>query len=372
MYQEKYLKYKNKYLSEKNNVTAYNHVGGVKYDLDGGTQQDDIDKAKHFAAELEQNRKLLKNKLYNINTGISSIVNTNDKNIIEYNNHSIQYKQNSLCLIPDIEGDFKFFIKQMLLSKKFTCNSVKNPNISFNKMKIETIDEILQYWCEHSNYYELLDNIKLENNTTFVFLGDVCDLSDGTIRVLYLLLLLKTKYNDRVFWIVGNRDINKIRLLDEYNSIDFTPTNKNLIYWDNTTINGIHTEICKDILTKYDRLSSQNVIEILKPIIFKGLLTKTFGAGSDPKYRKDEFEKLLNVDLTEIDIIYSYLYMFGINNAKLQNEISFFKSIFLYYLKLGYLSIQYNDCLLNIIVSHWVAGQHALVLYVRFVSSNTI
>lgn len=46
----------------------------------------------------------------------------------------------------------------------------------------------------------------------FVYGGDVCDRGPGDIRVIEDIIGLKEKYPDRVHIILGNRDINKMRL----------------------------------------------------------------------------------------------------------------------------------------------------------------
>lgn len=52
----------------------------------------------------------------------------------------------------------------------------------------------------------------LRDGCHFVFGGDVCDRGNGDIRILQDLIHLKQKYPDRVHFIMGNRDVNKLRL----------------------------------------------------------------------------------------------------------------------------------------------------------------
>jgi len=49
----------------------------------------------------------------------------------------------------------------------------------------------------------------------FVFGGDLFDKGDGDIRLAHLFLKFKSRFPDRVFFLVGNRDINKIKLTAE-------------------------------------------------------------------------------------------------------------------------------------------------------------
>jgi hypothetical protein len=54
--------------------------------------------------------------------------------------------------------------------------------------------------------------ILLKDNCHFVYGGDVCDRGKGDIRILSDLVNLKESYPDRVHFLLGNRDINKLRL----------------------------------------------------------------------------------------------------------------------------------------------------------------
>lgn len=54
----------------------------------------------------------------------------------------------------------------------------------------------------------------------FVYGGDTIDRGDGDIRLLQLLADLKRKYPDRVTLLVGNRDLNKLRLTSELGPAD--------------------------------------------------------------------------------------------------------------------------------------------------------
>ena len=47
------------------------------------------------------------------------------------------------------------------------------------------------------------------------FGGDVCDKAPGSLQITQQLVSAKKRYPDRVFLIVGNRDMNKLRLLFE-------------------------------------------------------------------------------------------------------------------------------------------------------------
>ena len=65
----------------------------------------------------------------------------------------------------------------------------------------------------------------------FVFGGDTQDRGIGDIRFVNILLKFKDEYPDRVEFIIGNRDANKIRFYSEL-SEKITNTNKYLSKYD--------------------------------------------------------------------------------------------------------------------------------------------
>ncbi|RYY83370.1 hypothetical protein EON63_11355 [archaeon] len=74
------------------------------------------------------------------------------------------------------------------------------------------------YWQHYLRQSRVLykDNeskaLTLRENTMFVFGGDSVDRGPGDMRILSDLIALKERYPSRVFFILGNRDINKLRL----------------------------------------------------------------------------------------------------------------------------------------------------------------
>lgn len=82
---------------------------------------------------------------------------------------------------------------------------------------VSDIEGNYDYWRKYISRSEVLhvtdnNHIRLRDQCHFVCGGDVCDRGAGDIRVLKELLSLKTEYPDRVHFVLGNRDINKLRL----------------------------------------------------------------------------------------------------------------------------------------------------------------
>ena len=87
--------------------------------------------------------------------------------------------------VTDIEGNYSFWQRYIDLSQVLTRN-------------------------------ETTKNIELKNEGChFVFGGDLWDRGPGDMRVLGDLLKLKRRYPERVHFVLGNRDLNKLRLLAE-------------------------------------------------------------------------------------------------------------------------------------------------------------
>jgi hypothetical protein len=72
-------------------------------------------------------------------------------------------------------------------------------------------------------------SLTLVDNGYFVHGGDAVDKGPGDIRVLRAMVELKEKYPDRVILILGNRDVNKLRIVSELHPDHL---GKNPVFWD--------------------------------------------------------------------------------------------------------------------------------------------
>ena len=99
---------------------------------------------------------------------------------------------------------------------------------------VTDIEGNLDYWTSYKRMSRVLTineqgRLLLKDDCILVFGGDVCDRGPGDLRVIQDLLELKANYPDRVFLILGNRDVNKLRFAldasDKLVDLDLLP------YW---------------------------------------------------------------------------------------------------------------------------------------------
>lgn len=125
------------------------------------------------------------------------------------NKKSSSIKQNyKVCsYITDVEGNMSYFEKYVNISKVIGWANDKKDRLQFKT-----------------------------KDTIFVYGGDTQDKGDNDIMFVNLLLKFKEDYPDRVFFIIGNRDANKLRfpseLLENYsNEMAFIKKYDNFPYW---------------------------------------------------------------------------------------------------------------------------------------------
>lgn len=80
---------------------------------------------------------------------------------------------------------------------------------------VSDVEGNLMYWNNYIHTSRVLerkgDRLFLRDNCHLVYGGDVCDRGRGDIRLLTDLVDLKRRYFNRVHFILGNRDTNKMR-----------------------------------------------------------------------------------------------------------------------------------------------------------------
>eukprot|EP00981_Chlorochromonas_danica_P007066 scaffold1537_cov162-Ochromonas_danica.AAC.24 len=153
-----------------------------------------------------------------------------------------------------------------------------------------------QRYVDHSTvlYHDKVDGqVKLRDRSIFVYGGDVCDRGDGDIRILQDLLHLKKEHPDRVYFIMGNRDINKLRL--PFSLSQHSLEKEASVYWLRTT---------QDQQTAQSEVSRRCTASKLKWI-----LSRTMGAPQAFEFRRRELEQLLGHPASDEEVSNSFLDM---------------------------------------------------------------
>ena len=106
----------------------------------------------------------------------------------------------------------------MLSSQKVVVplSELSGQTVSF----VTDVEGNLDYWnrwidISQSVYRQGSKELELRDNHWLVYGGDIWDRGPGDLRVVSELVGIKKKYPCRVHIVLGNRDINKIRLLTE-------------------------------------------------------------------------------------------------------------------------------------------------------------
>ena len=140
--------------------------------------------------------------------------------------------------------------------------------------------------CEGLRLTESNDIEFTADNFAFVFGGDLFDRYEGDIKLAKSLSKFKRKYPERVWLLVGNRDINKLRFYREISQLEKPP----VPFWDRGNI------------PEYEG-SSDDVICKLKYV-----LKETMGAGRAFELRKSELKELTGEsDISEEQVANSFL-----------------------------------------------------------------
>ena len=148
--------------------------------------------------------------------------------------------------------------------------------------------------------------LKLRPNTHFVYGGDTVDKGPGDIRLVRALVSLKKRYGDRVHLLVGNRDLNKIRLPSELSDADMNRSIDEIPppFWDRKAPNlreylEATLEEKEDSLITYleDSTSATTSIEEMntRPERLRYMLKHTLGCPDTFEFRRQEIQLLTQI-----------------------------------------------------------------------------
>ena len=114
-------------------------------------------------------------------------------------------------------------------------NATGDPNDPLITIGYATdIEGNYDYWSRYIELSKILNRLptgelELHDKCHFVYGGDVVDRGPGDLRVLSDLVGLKKSYPERVHFIMGNRDINKMRIPAELHAASLRFPSK--VYW---------------------------------------------------------------------------------------------------------------------------------------------
>lgn len=215
-------------------------------------------------------------------------------------------KHITICAyLTDVEGNLDYFHKYVRLSKVIAWVDSKKNRLKFK-----------------------------QDNSMFVFGGDAQDRGIGDIRFINLLLDFKKEYPDRVEFIIGNRDANKIRIYSELsekitnNSAHLSKYDK-FPYWVNK----------KERVTLRNYLE-QNNYEINIVNRLKYILEYTMGSSGSFEKRRAELAILLNKSASSIsdeDIVASFLNSIAPHPVNVKNTNDNYLLKYLQYGKIAYI-----------------------------------
>jgi hypothetical protein len=146
----------------------------------------------------------------------TSRISTNDGHSIistkspEFQTFLEQHETVSLSFITDIEGDKAYLDRYVETSKvlKF-IDRTPTPLFSFFRNSNNNSSQ-LPYPFPYDRCIDFMDD-----NSILLFGGDLWDKGGFDLYVARQLIDLKRRYPHRVFWVLGNRDINKLRMMQE-------------------------------------------------------------------------------------------------------------------------------------------------------------
>ena len=135
---------------------------------------------------------------------------------IEDDNNRKKKRHRQISFITDIEGDASYFDRFVQNSKVLDFESIK-PNFgSCANDKENTVNDYFPY--DKQVIFKCISNDSMEGQLPPILVcgGDMWDKGGADLYVTRQLLSLQRRYgDDRVHFILGNRDINKMRIIQE-------------------------------------------------------------------------------------------------------------------------------------------------------------
>lgn len=203
-----------------------------------------------------------------------------------------------LGYVTDVEGNLDYFLRYVEQSKVLRIDESSSPSAtSTNSSTLKSV------------FLDLVGD-----NTYFVFGGDAVDKGPGDIRLVRALVGLKKRYPERVFLLVGNRDLNKLRFTAELSEEDMARDLHEIPppHWDPKA-----PSILEYLQNKQNKLREgkgvHKTIEKLNTRVHRlqYLLKHTLGCPETFEFRRQELALLREVfelHITDEDVVESFLF----------------------------------------------------------------
>jgi hypothetical protein len=119
-----------------------------------------------------------------------------------FSTNSVSPSTRLITYLTDVEGDAAYLDRYVENSRvlRFSADSVSAPSSKSEKPEQQYPQGLIDFTSD---------------NAILIFGGDIWDKGGSDLYVIRQLLSLKNRYPDRVHFILGNRDINKMRLWQE-------------------------------------------------------------------------------------------------------------------------------------------------------------
>ena len=176
--------------------------------------------------------------------------------------------------------------------EKKSVNSVEKA-VTKTVAYVTDVEGNLDYWDQYLDLSDVIVRqtpadgqaralLTLVDNSEVVYGGDLCDRGVGDIRFILEMLSLKEAYPDRVHFILGNRDLNKLRFAFETTEAQLSEPPK--CYWLKGPDKGPYD-------FKADKIEPEGTPDKLSDRV-KWMLKKTMGSPDCFEFRKEELSVL--------------------------------------------------------------------------------
>jgi hypothetical protein len=187
---------------------------------------------------------------------------------------SFSFSTNIITYLTDIEGDAAYLNRHVQQSKVLHFVGT-TPTAEFP-------------------YHERMDFI--QDNSMLVYGGDIWDRGGSDLYTIRQLLDLSRRYEGRVHFILGNRDLNKMRILDEIGVSGAPLPKHDGVYWLRGT-----GRVGDPLLKDNKQVSCANAAERLKWI-----LSQTMGSPDAFELRKQELQRHQQDQVSDENVVDSY------------------------------------------------------------------